>query len=120
MIGAEGFQHRRLDSLLGKGNLEQIDVCRFKEAADVLLEPEDRRALVVSAIAADALKDTESVVEGVVENVDLGVVPGNEVAVHPDFFASDRCHRCLSGPPGGEPEWGCAAGVPGASAEARS
>ena len=44
---------------------------------------EDRRA-ALGLVAADPLEDAGAVVEAVAENVDLGVVPGDELAVHPD------------------------------------
>ena len=44
---------------------------------------EDGRA-ALGLVGADALEDAGAVVEAVAENVDLGVVPGDELAIHPD------------------------------------
>ena len=50
----------------------------------MLLEAEDGRALG-RLVAADALEDAGAVVQRVGEDVDLGLGPGHELAVHPDL-----------------------------------
>ena len=47
---------------------------------------EDRGALL-GVVGADALEDAGAVVQAVAENVDLGVVPCDELAIHPDVSA---------------------------------
>ena len=46
---------------------------------------EDRRA-ALGLIAADPLEDAGAVVQAVAEHVDLGVLPGDELAVVPNQF----------------------------------
>ena len=41
---------------------------------------------VGALVAADALEDAEAVVQRVRQDVDLGLVPGDELAVHPDLL----------------------------------
>ena len=62
-------------------HVEQLG--RVVEPLQVLLEPEDGRA-VRGLVAADALEDTRAVVEPVHADVDLRVGPVDELAVHPD------------------------------------
>ena len=52
----------------------------------MVLEAEDRGAPVVGAVGADPLEGRGAVVEGVRQDVDFRVVPGDEPAVHPDVL----------------------------------
>ena len=45
----------------------------------------------VGLVAADALEDARAVVQAVREHVDLGVLPGDELAVVPDQLRFDHC-----------------------------
>ena len=47
---------------------------------------------VVGLVGADALEHAHAVVQGVGEDVDLGVVPGDELAVHPDLLGGGDGH----------------------------
>ena len=49
----------------------------------MLAVAEDGRP-AIGLVAADALEDAAAVVEAMGEYVDLGVLPGDELAVHPD------------------------------------
>src|SRR3954453_3492616 len=49
----------------------------------MLAMPEDRGA-AVGLVCPDALEDPGAVVEAVAQYVDLGVVPRDEIAIHPD------------------------------------
>jgi hypothetical protein len=60
--------------------------------------PEDGGA-AVGLIGADALEDARAVVEAVAEYVDVGVVPWDELAVHPDQLRLVHCFL----PPGSLP-----------------
>ena len=68
-----GLQDRLGDLLLGEGNLQQVDVGGLEQPPDVLRKTEDRRAPVIRAVAANALEDTESVVEGMGQDVDVRI-----------------------------------------------
>ena len=65
------------------------------QAADVIVEPEDGRALVARVVAADAFEEAGAVVEGVREDVNLRVGEVDEAPVHPDFFDFFERHRSL-------------------------
>src|SRR5207253_116037 len=62
-------------------------------AADMLMQAENRRA-VAGGVTADTLEYGTSIADHVRENVDLGVVPGNEASVVPDFL-SGRQHPII-------------------------
>jgi hypothetical protein len=47
------------------------------------MEPEYRGALW-GVVCADALEDACAIVEGVGEEMDIGVIPGDELAIAPD------------------------------------
>ena len=87
-----GRQAVRRDELVGRlaeirRRVRQVHVQHLGgvlETLQVILEAEDRRALL-GLVAADALEDTGSVVEPVGADVNLRVGPVDEVAVHPDL-----------------------------------
>src|SRR5690606_28796820 len=56
---------------------------RATQTLDVLAETEDGGA-VRGSVGPDPFEDGGPVVEGVGQEVDLGVVPGNHLTVHPD------------------------------------
>ena len=60
-----------------------VELGRLEEAVEVVGVAEDRRA-DLGVVAADALEDAGAVVQAVREYVDLRVLPGDELAVHPD------------------------------------
>jgi hypothetical protein len=63
--------------------LQVIERRRLAEALEVLPVPKDCGS-PLGLVAADALEHPAAVVEAVAEHVDLGVLPGNEIAIHPD------------------------------------
>ena len=67
-----------------EGQLHAVDLGRVEHALHVLGKPEDGRALRL-AVAADALKHAGAVVNDVAHDVEGGLLPGNQVAVVPDF-----------------------------------
>jgi len=74
-----------LDDLLhGERRLDHQHLGRLQEAADVVGQPEDGRS-GGGGVGPDALEDSGAVVERVGEDVDLGVVPVDELAVHPNL-----------------------------------
>ena len=60
-----------------------VQLGRLEQAVDVVVVAEDRRA-DLGVVAAHALEDARAVVQAVREYVDLRVLPGDELPVHPD------------------------------------
>ena len=56
----------------------------LEEPTDVLAVAEDVAAAIGPLVAADALEHAEAVVERVGHDVDVGLVPGDQGAIHPD------------------------------------
>ena len=72
------------------GQVEVVELGRLLEPLEVLAVAEDRRA-ALGLIAADALEDAGAVVQAVAEDVHLGVLPGDELAVLPDQLGRAPC-----------------------------
>src|SRR5581483_3890729 len=70
-VHTHGLDARRHDRIPRERHREVEDVRRAVEPIDVLAEPEDRRAAVVTLVAPDALEDAETVVQRVGEDVHL-------------------------------------------------
>src|SRR2546423_15475867 len=73
------------------------------------IEPEHRRA-GHRLVAADSLEHAEAVLEAVTDEMQLGVGPVDELAVHPDLFrlfhyAVSTNSRFASGRTIGSPSW---------------
>ena len=79
------------------------DVRRAEEPLDVLRQPEDCGAAVVSLVAADALEHAEPVVQRVREDMDVRLVPRDERAVEPDAFGLLHGRATTQKPPAGQP-----------------
>ena len=62
-----------------------VELRRRVQAIEMLAMAEHRRPLL-GLVAADALEDPRAVVQPVAQDMDLGVVPSDELAVHPDPF----------------------------------
>ena len=90
--------HRRLrrGDDLGDGvrDLHPHDVGAAVQPLDVLGQAEHRRALR-RRIRADALEHAGAVVQRVSKDVNLGLVPIDEVSVHPDLRSGLDWHRWL-------------------------
>ncbi len=69
----------------GVGELHVEEARRVLQALHVVAEAEDGRALW-RVVAADALEDARAVVQAVNADMDLGVGPVDELAVHPDLL----------------------------------
>ena len=89
---AEPVRAHRLDARLHQlrarvrhGQLEGMR--RTVEPVDVFAQAEDRRAPVVTGVAADSLEHPETVVQRVSQHVDLRRVPRHEDTVEPDALA---------------------------------
>jgi hypothetical protein len=76
--------------LLRIGEVHPVDLGAVEESVDVLPQPEYGRS-VSGVVAADALEDGITLVKGVGEHVNLGIVPGDELPVKPDRLG--RLHR---------------------------
>src|SRR5947199_8901463 len=74
---------RRAQLLERVGDRHVVEPGRAEQPVEVVVVAEDRRA-ELGVVGADALEDAGAVVEAVREYVDLGVLPGDEVSVHPD------------------------------------
>ena len=74
------------DFLVGVGNLDPQDGGRVEQPVDVLLQAENGGFFILHLITANALEYAESVMERVGQDVDVGLVPGDEFPVEPDFF----------------------------------
>ena len=68
------------------GIVHVVELGRPEQPLDVLGVAEHRRA-DLGVVAAHALEDARAVVQTMGEHVDLGVLPGDELAVHPDEVA---------------------------------
>ena len=69
--------------LAGKIDVQVVWLRRIIEPIEVLAPPENRGA-ALGVVTPDALEDAGAVVEAVGQHVDLGVLPVDELAVHPD------------------------------------
>src|SRR5204863_4093855 len=74
-------------------HVEQLG--RVRETLEVVVKPEDRRPLR-RVVAADPLEDAGSIVESVRADVDLRVVPVDQLAVHPDLLGGLHGEALLS------------------------
>ena len=63
------------------------DVRRAEQPVGVIAEAEDGRPLL-GLVGAQALEDAAAVVQGVGQDVDLGLAPGQPLAVQPDDAVS--------------------------------
>src|SRR6266851_522003 len=73
-----------------------VDSATVVEAAGVGIEPEEGRPLILRVVAADTLKETRAVMEGVGQDVDFGVAEIDEPPVHPDLLDFFERHRRAS------------------------
>src|SRR5689334_16745043 len=74
----------RLAQLLHRvGKVDVVELRRLLEPLEVVAVAEDRRA-AIGLVGANPLEHTGAVMEAVGEDVDLGVVPRDQLAIHPD------------------------------------
>ena len=78
---------------VGQGHA--VDLGGVEQALHVLLQAEDAGAVGLG-VTADAFEDRRAVVNDVGHDVDLGFVPGNEVAVVPDVVGGLKGHAIRS------------------------
>ncbi len=83
-VGLDHIDHAGAKLFQREGQLHAVDLGRVEQPLHVLGKPEDGRAVGL-AVAADSLKDAGAVVDDVAHDVEGGLLPGNEVAVVPDF-----------------------------------
>ena len=73
------------DVVLRPRHLHPSNVGRMKQALDMFLQTEDRRA-ACCVVAPNTLKSAESVVERMTKHMYLGLVPINKLTIHPNFL----------------------------------
>src|SRR2546425_1573359 len=56
----------------------------------MLGQPEDGRTAILTGVAADSLKHADPVVQGVSQDMDLSLGPGNQRAIHPNLTVVHR------------------------------
>jgi hypothetical protein len=78
------FDHGAQDFVACEGNIDAVNASGVDEALHVLRGAENRRA-ARQRIAANAFKHRRAVVHDVRHHVERSVVPGDELAVMPDF-----------------------------------
>ena len=83
-VAADQLERRLAQLLARERDVHVVHLRRLEQPVDVLLVAEDRRALRLGVVAADALEDAGPVVQAVRQHVDLRVLPRDELAVHPD------------------------------------
>ena len=83
-LASMSVDHRGAELVERVGKRHAVDLGRVNQALHVLGQAEDGRALRLG-VAADAFKDAGAVVNDVAHHVDGGLLPGNQVAVVPDF-----------------------------------
>src|SRR4029078_7519359 len=86
-VAHDHLMRRRADLLLGERDLHVVERRAAEQPVDVIGVAEDRGA-ARRLIRAHALEDTGAVVERVGEYVDLGILVGHKLAVHPDQVRS--------------------------------
>ena len=81
---------RSCSARVGHGHV--VELGRAQQPVDVLGVAEHRRP-ELGVVAADALEDAGAVVQAVRQDVDLRVLPGDEVSVHPDEVGGIHVRR---------------------------
>jgi len=77
--GTLGF----VDLILAERHFHVQNVSRAEQAVGMLFQAENRRA-VRGVVRTHAFKTAEAVMQGVGEDVGLGITPGNHFSVQPD------------------------------------
>ena len=96
VAGAQAVARHQLErgraQLLGRvGHRHVVQLGRAQQALDVLGVAEHRRA-ELGVVAAHAVEHARAVVQAVRQDVDLGVLPGDEFSVHPDEVGGLHVH----------------------------
>ncbi len=85
-IDAHGFHDGVHQLLPAERDIQKSDVGGLEQTVDMLGKPENSRP-ARALITPDAFENGEPVMQGVGQDVDLGIVPVHPRAVHPDFLA---------------------------------
>src|SRR3990170_4917042 len=80
-VDPDGIQNRLFDFLRGAGRRKTEDLTRIEQPADVFIQTKDRRAAIRQRVAADPLKIPGPIVEGMRQNMNLGLFPRNHLSV---------------------------------------
>src|SRR6185436_4864592 len=86
LVDPDRFDTGSEDFFLRERNLDSQDMRRAEEPIDVLGQAKDGRSGVTAFVAPDTLEDAEAVVQGMRQHMNLGGVPGHQLAVEPDLF----------------------------------
>jgi len=86
LVDLDHLNNSLRDLLRRKGDVDSQDFGGVEQPLDVLRQAENGGLAVVGAVTADALEHPVAVVQGVGEDVDVGLVPRDQCAVHPDLF----------------------------------
>ena len=85
-VARQGLHDGRFQLLLGVGQIHLHHPAGADHAVHVLVQAEDAGPLAGEFVGADALEHAHPVVQGVGQDVDVGLFPGNEFPVEPDVF----------------------------------
>ena len=83
-VDADGLQNGLLYLIEGIRDFHAIDFGRFEKALYVAIEQQRRRP-GGCLVGAHAFEDAGAIVEGMAQNVNFGLVPGDELAIEPDL-----------------------------------
>ena len=95
LVDADGFADGVGNLLFPERHRQQTDMRGGEQPVHVLVQAEDGRA-PFALVAADALEGGQTVMQAVRQDMDLGVLPGYELAVQPDFLGFLQRHRHFS------------------------
>src|SRR5581483_3015454 len=79
-----------------KGDLHPVNLGGIEQTLHVLRQPEDSRPMRL-AVAADTLEYARAVVDHMAHYVKRGLLPGDQIAVMPDFCSGLDGHGGLKG-----------------------
>src|SRR5574343_1301338 len=90
-VGAYHFFVGFVNRFFVVGNFHLEDMRRIEQTACVILQTENRCA-ATGVVGTDTFKHAHPIVQGVGQNVRIGVTPGNQLAIQPDKTVAVR-HR---------------------------
>ena len=91
IVGPYDFLVGLVNHLFAIGDFHLEDVRRVKQAAGVILQPENRGA-ATGIVGTNPFKNAHAVVQRMGEYMRIGIAPGNQLAIQPDKTVAVR-HR---------------------------